>query len=181
MRVGAKIVQSQARMNEVETPSSVSDLKVSRERSRNEVNDFLESEVIGHKLGGVPGWKAAFGARYNTHLIAVCVVGRPVARMVNAEEELSITRYAAHPERPANTGSWLIAHARRWAFLEGFSRISAHAGVAGNGGTVYAASGFELTREDFARGDSWKSREGRSGVNDFIRRKWVYQLRDEKK
>jgi hypothetical protein len=62
--------------------------------------------------------------------------------------------------------------------LEGYKRISAHAGVAGNAGTIYAAAGFELVREEKAQGDSWQSREGRSAVDDFIRRKWIYHLRD---
>jgi hypothetical protein len=162
----------------INTPYSVSDLRLSRERSRNEVNAFLESNPVEHKLGGVPGWKAAFGARYQTELIAVCILGRPVSRMVDADEEISITRFGTRPERPANTGSWLIAQARDWAFLEGYQRISAHAGVAGNRGTVYSAAGFKLVREEKAQGDSWQSREGRSSVDDFIRRKWVYELRD---
>lgn len=158
------------------TLSSVSDLKLTRERSRNEVNAFLESDPVDHKLGGVPGWKAAFGARFNSELIAVCVVGRPVARMVDAEKEISITRFGVRPDRPSNTGSWLIARARMWAYLEGFERISAHAGVAGNDGTIYAASGFELVREEEADGSGWDSREGRNTVDDFVRRKWVYDL-----
>ena len=162
----------------VNTSYSVSDLRLSRERSRNEVNAFLESNPVGHKLGGVPGWKAAFGARYQSELIAICILGRPVSRMVDADEEISITRFGTRPERPANTGSWLIARARDWAFLEGYQRISAHAGVAGNRGTVYSAAGFKLVREEKAQGDSWQSREGRSSVDDFIRRKWIYQLRD---
>lgn len=164
---------------QINTPTSVSNLRVERERSRNEINDFLESDIVNHKLGGVPGWKAAFGARYESQLIAVCILGRPVARMVDAEKEISITRFAARPERPSNTGSWLIAHARRWAFLEGFERVSAHAGVAGNEGTVYSAAGFKLTRVDQARGNSWQGREGRQAVEDFTRRKWVYELREE--
>jgi len=159
-------------------PDSVSDLRLTRERSRIEINDFLESERVNHKLGGIPGWKAAFGARYESTLIAVCGLGRPVARMVDADEEISITRYGSRPERPSNTGSWLIARARKWAFLEGYQRISAHAGVAGNDGTIYAAAGFELVREEKAQGDSWQSREDRSAVDDFIRRKWIYHLRD---
>lgn len=159
-------------------PDSVSELRLTRERSRTEINNFLESDEVNHKLGGIPGWKAAFGARYESELIAVCVLGRPVARMVDEDEEISITRYGARPERPSNTGSWLIARARKWAFLEGYQRISAHAGVAGNAGTIYAAAGFELVREEKAQGDSWQSREGRSEVDDFIRRKWIYRLHD---
>ena len=159
-------------------PKSVDDLRLTRERSRNEINNFLESDGVDHKLGGIPGWKAAFGARHESKLIAVCVLGRPVARMVDEDKEISITRYGSQPERPSNTGSWLIARARQWAFLEGYQRISAHAGVAGNKGTVYSAAGFKLVREEKAQGDSWQSREGRSSVDDFVRRKWIYPLRD---
>ena len=130
----------------ISVPDSVSDLKLTRERSRNEINDFLESDMVDHKLGGIPGWKAAFGARHKSNLIAVCVLGRPVARMVDEDKEVSITRYGSRPERPSNTGSWLIARARKWAFLEGYQRISAHAGVAGNKGTIYSAAGFKLDR-----------------------------------
>jgi len=160
-------------------PRSVSNLRVTRERSRNEINRFLESDDVNHKLGGVPGWKAAFGARYDSKLIAICILGRPISRMVDSNAEISITRFAARPGRPANTGSWLIAHARRWAFLEGYERVSAHAGVAGNEGTMYAASGFELIREEPVKGDGWQSREGRQAVDDFTRRKWVYELRND--
>jgi hypothetical protein len=98
--------------------------------------------------------------------------------MVDEDKEISITRYGSRPETPSNAGSWLIARARKWAFLEGYQRISAHAGVAGNKGTIYSAAGFKLVREEKARGDSWESREGRSSVDDFVRRKWIYKLRD---
>jgi hypothetical protein len=44
---------------------------------------------------------------------------------------------------------------------------------------MYAAAGFDLVREEKANGDSWQSREERQAVNDFTRRKWVYELREE--
>ena len=157
-------------------PSSVADLELSRERSRNEVNSFLESEVVDHQLGSIPGWKAAFGARYQDELVAVCILGRPVARQIDADTVVSITRFAAHPVRPANTGSWLIARARQWAQLEGYEKIIAYAGVAGNYGTIYEAAGFTLEKTDQARGDGWSTREGREVVADFTRRKWTYNL-----
>jgi GNAT superfamily N-acetyltransferase len=157
-------------------PRSVTELNVSRERSRTEVNEFLEKDVVDHQLGSVPGWKAAFGARYDGQLVAVCVLGRPVARHIDAETVISISRFAALPTRPDNTGSWLIARAREWARLEGYQKLIAYAGVAGNYGTIYEASGFELCKKDKAQGDGWDSREGRQTVSDFIRRKWMYNL-----
>lgn len=162
--------------SKVPAPDSVADLNLSRERSRTEVNNFLEADIVSHQLGSVPGWKAAFGARYDEELVAVCVLGRPVARHIDADEVISISRFAAVPTRPANTGSWLIARARRWARLEGYQKLIAYAGVAGNYGTIYEASGFELRKVDEARGDNWNSRENRRSVSDFTRRKWEYVL-----
>lgn len=123
------------------TPASTDDLTLTRERDRTLVNEFLEQR---HPLGSVPGWKACFGARYRDFIVAVAVIGRPVARMADDGTELSITRYCRRDDRPANTGSWLIAHARRWVWYEGFDVISAHSGVAGNYGKVYSGAGFLL-------------------------------------
>lgn len=158
-------------------PKSVEDLSLTRERSRSEVNDFLDAETVDHELGSVPGWKAAFGARFNGELVAICILGRPVARHIDANEVISITRFATLPTRPANTGSWLIARARKWALLEGYRKIIAYAGVAGNYGTIYEAAGFKLVKQDEAQGDNWSSRENRKTVADFTRRKWGYTLR----
>jgi len=155
-------------------PESIEEMNLTRERSRADINNFLDSAAVGHELGSIPGWKAAFGARFNGELVAVCVLGRPVARHINAEKVISITRFAALPTRPANTGSWLIARAREWAYLEGYQKVIAYAGVAGNYGTIYEAAGFELVKKDEARGDSWNSRENRKTVSDFTRRKWEY-------
>lgn len=157
-------------------PSSVNALELHRERSRNEINEFLQEH---HPLGGVPGWKACFSARYNDELVAVVVVGRPVSRLADDGTELSITRFSRTETRPANTGSWLIARARRWVRLEGYDTLSAHAGVAGNYGTVYEAAGFECVDVSKADGKGWQSHgDDRKTWDDYQRRKWVYELRD---
>ncbi|WP_225336642.1 XF1762 family protein [Halomicrobium urmianum] len=159
------------------SPSSVDDLELVREREKAPINEFLEQR---HPLGGVPGWKACFSARYRGSIVAVVVVGRPVARMADDGTELSITRYCRRDDRPANTGSWLIARARDWARLEGFDTFSANSGVAGNYGTVYEAAGFECTQVRQADGSGWLSHgEDRDTWEDYERRKWVYQLRPD--
>ena len=158
---------------ETPTPASTCDLTLTRERSRKPVNEFLEQR---HPLGSVPGWKACFSARYQDYIVAVLVLGRPVARMDDDGTEISITRFCRRDDRPANTGSWLIARARTWAALEGFDSISAHAGVAGNYGTVYEAAGFECGEATLADGQGWQNREGRKSWDDYERRKWTYEL-----
>lgn len=156
------------------SPSSVGDLVLTRERDRQPVNGFLEQR---HPLGSVPGWKACFGARYRDSIVAVVVVGRPVARTADDGTELSITRFCRRDDRPANTGSWLIARARKWAELEGYETLSAHAGVAGNYGTVYEACGFDVGDVRMADGSGWLSQgDDRETWDDYKRRKWVCEL-----
>lgn len=203
----------------VNTPTNVDDLTLVRERKQKPVNEFLEQR---HPLGNVPGWKACFSARYGDAIVAIIVLGRPVARMADDGAELSITRFSRREDRPDNTGSWLIAPARDWAYLEGYETLSAHSGVAGNYGDVYEAAGFlldcphcgwighsngllqtsvdvELTSKfdafsigesvdicpncesppvTLADGAGWQSREHRDSWDNYIRRKWVYQLRE---
>ena len=157
------------------TPNSVSDFTLVREKgdgSRKRVNRFLRRH---HPLGDVPHWIAAWSARYRDYIVAVIVLNRP-ARMVDDSEEINIQRFARRDDRPANTGSWLIARARKWADLEGYSRIAAHAGVAGNYGTTYEAAGFECEDVSIADGAGWQTRDGRESWDDYERRKWVYHL-----
>ena len=154
--------------------SSTDDLVLTRERERQPVNAFLEQR---HPLGSVPGWKACFSARYQDSIVALVVVGRPVARTADDGTELSITRFCRRDDRPENTGSWLIARARKWAELEGYDTISAHAGVAGNYGTVYEACGFHVEDVRMADGSGWLSQgDDRETWDDYKRRKWVFDL-----
>lgn len=156
------------------TAPSTDALTLVRERDKATVNEFLEHR---HPLGGVTGWKACWSARYRDSIVAIVVVGRPVARAADDGTELSITRYCRRDDRPDNTGSWLIAHARRWAALEGYETMTAHAGVAGNYGTVYEAAGFECVDVTMADGQGWLTQgEDRETWDDYERRKWEYDL-----
>jgi len=167
------MVNSDGVISQPPTCPSVDQLELTRERTKQPVNEFLKQR---HPLGGVPGWKACFGARYRDSIVAVLVVGRPVARASDDGTELSITRFCRRDDRPANTGSWLIARARKWAELEGYETLTAHAGVAGNYGTVYEAAGATCEEVSVADGSGWTNRDGRESWNDYERRKWVFDL-----
>lgn len=166
--------ESGGRLAQPPSPSSIDDITLVRERERQPANEFLEQR---HPLGGVPGWKACWSGRYKDSIVGLIVVGRPVARAADDGTELSITRYCRRDDRPANFGSWLIARARKWAELEGYDCISAHAGVAGNYGTVYEAAGFEVEDVTMADGAGWLTQgEDRDTWDDYERRKWVSEL-----
>jgi len=155
------------------TPSSLKDLELTRERSTKTVNRFLERN---HPRGGIPGWLACFGARYQGHLTACIVISRPTARGLDDGLTAEITRFGIRDDRPANTGSWLIAKARNWLELEGYDRLITYAGVAGNYGTTYEAAGFDIDDVSMADGSGWTNRDGRDEWDDYERRRWSYDL-----
>lgn len=167
-------MESDTVVSQPPTPNSLDDVSLVRERTRQPVNEFLRQR---HPLGDVPGWKACFSGRYKDSIVGVVVVGRPTARMADDGTELSITRFCRRDDRPDNFGSWLIARARQWAALEGYDTISAHAGVAGNYGTVYEAAGFDVRDVRMADGSGWLTQgDARETWDDYERRKWVYDL-----
>lgn len=159
------------------SPPSVNNLTLSRERTRKPVNVFL-SEF--HELQPLHFWNACFAARYRGHIVGVVVLKRPAAPAEDDGRTLSIARFATRPDRPDNTGSWLIAKARKWAALEGHDRLLAYAGVNDNRGVVYSAAGFECVNDDDpdqGGGDGWTNRDGRTEYDEYEKRKWVYDLK----
>jgi GNAT superfamily N-acetyltransferase len=103
-------------------------------------------------------------------------VERPTARKLDDDSVVEITRYGIREDRPANTGSYLIARARDWARLEGYERLITYAGVAGNYGTTYEAAGFEVDDIAVADGSGWTNRDDRDEWGDYERRRWVCEL-----
>lgn len=162
-----------------EAPNSTAPLSCDRVRSRLEVNHFLTHPVVGHQRGGVAGWKACFGARYQGDLVAVAVLSRPSARHSDDGTKIELSRFGSHPLRPPNTGSWLLAQAREWARLEGYDELISFSGVAGNDGTLYRALGLEAGRSTTtADGQGWENRSGRESWDSYERRKFTQELRD---
>jgi len=168
---------SDAALTEPPTPSSTADLQLTRERSRSDINTFLERN---HPRGSVTAWLACFGARYEGYLVACVIVDRPSARALDDGTVVEISRFGLRSDRPDNTGSWLISRARTWASLEGFDRLISYAGVAGNQGITYQAAGFDCEDITVADGSGWTNRDGREAWDDYERRRYEYQLEGAK-
>lgn len=162
-----------------DAPSTTEPLSFHRIRTRREVNQFLEHPLVGHQRGGVVGWKACFGARYRGDLVAIAILSRPSARHADDGATVELSRFASHPLRPPNTGSWVLAKARDWAQLEGFESLISYAGVAGNDGILYQALGLDAENSTtIANGQGWGNRADRDSWGDYERRKYAQRLRD---
>lgn len=163
--------------------------QIAGEGSRKTVNGFLDHPaLVNHGLGGVHGWKAAFVARspVDGSIVGVVVLSRPAARALDDGTRIEVSRLATRADRPANTASWMLARAARWAEREGYDVIQAYAGFAGNRGTCYDAAGFEVAREEEVshERDGWNSAESRDGRihieapdgQSWTRRRWEREL-----
>ncbi|WP_394349467.1 XF1762 family protein [Halorubrum halophilum] len=103
----------------------------------------------------------------------MAVLGRPSGRHNADGQTLELYRFAAHPNRPANTGSWLLSRCCRWATLEGYDRLLTYAGVQNdNEGTMYRAAGFTHIDTTTADLREWQSRSGRVGGGTYRRRRY---------
>lgn len=166
-------------ISEDAVPDTTRPLSVERVRSRIETNRFLSHPLVGHQRGSVVGWKACFGLRYAGDLVAVAVLSRPSARHADDGETIELSRFASHPLRPLNTGTRLLAEAKQWAALEGYTDLISYAGVAGNEGTLYHASGLDAELQTTAaNGSGWGNRSERDSWSDYERRKFSESLRE---
>lgn len=113
-----------------------------------DANSFVATHHRHHKP--VRGHKFSLGAVSDDTLVAVCIVGRPVARMNDDGATLEITRLASIGTR--NACSFLYGAARRAAFALGYNRLITYI-LDTEPGTTLRAAGFRLIGK--RGGGSW--------------------------
>jgi hypothetical protein len=143
--------------------------------ARERVNGFLKHPAVGYQHDPVTTpFRIALTATYQDREVAMAVLGRPRGRHNADGRTVELYRFAAHPDRPANTGSWLLSRCCAWSRLEGYDHLLTYAGVQNdNEGTMYQAAGFELVDTTVADRSEWHSRDGRTGGGTY--RKWRYK------
>ncbi len=108
------------------------------------------------------GWRFGFGAFNDAELVAVAMVGRPVARALDDGATVEVNRLCVDPTLPAaltwNACSLLYGACAREAHARGFARIVTYT-LEREAGTTLRAAGW--TPEARTRGGTW-DRPGRS-------------------
>jgi hypothetical protein len=110
-----------------------------------------------HRHNKAPaGWRYGFGAFNHTELVAVVIVGRPVARAIDPATTVEVTRLCVDPSIDRalswNACSLLYAEAAREAKRRGFARIVTYTLVTELGTTLKAA-GWQAVAT--TKGGSW--------------------------
>ncbi|MHA6346439.1 XF1762 family protein [Roseivivax sp. CAU 1761] len=111
------------------------------------------------------GWKFGLGCWNGPSLIGVAMVGRPVARMIDATQVLEVNRLCLDRSMPSahrfNASSMLYGWAAREARRRGYSKIITYT-LSSESGASLRASGW--AEEDRSRGGGW-SRPSRGRSN----------------
>ena len=119
------------------------------------------------------GWKWGHGVRNGDDLVGVCVVGRPVARMLDATTTVEVTRLCVRRDLPRtlclNACSMLYGVAARAARQRGFQRIITYT-LTEEPGTSLRAAGWQQDAQ--TRGGSWSRPSRRRQDHAPTGRKW---------
>lgn len=106
-------------------------------------------------------------------LACVAIVGRPVARLLDAVGTTAeLTRSASDGTRHA--ASKCVAAATRAALALGYRRIVSYT-ILGESGTSYLAAGWHitgLTGNPSGSGEGWHSRPGRTVIQPSVKVRW---------
>lgn len=122
-----------------------------------EANAFVAEWHRHHKP--VVGHRFSLGASVAEKIVAVAIVGRPVARMNQDGSTVEIVRLASDGTK--NACSFLYGRARKAAFALGYSRIITYT-LPEEGGASLRGAGFKLL--GVRGGGSW-SRDSRPRVD----------------
>ena len=113
-----------------------------------------------HRHHGAPvSHKFSIGASDGTRVVGVCIVGRPVARMLDDGWTLEVTRCCTDGTKDA--ASMLYGAARRATFALGYRRLVTYT-LQSEPGTTLKAAGWKCL--GMAGGGSW-SRPSRPRVD----------------
>lgn len=146
-----------------------------REVTRDEAREFVR-RFHRHSPKPPAGWRWGHAVWNGDDLIAIAMVGRPVARMTDPAKVVEVSRICVRDDIPAclawNACSMLYGAAAREAKRRGFDRIQTFTIAEEEDGTSLKAAGWEVDRIN--DGGSWDraDRSRSSGNSEAPKARW---------
>lgn len=141
-----------------------------------EANAFVEKHHRHHKP--IQGHRFSIGATIGGVLVGVCIVGRPVARMIDQKNTLEVTRLCTNGT--SNCCSFLYAAARRAGISLGYCKIQTYI-LQSETGVSLTASGWVCEDNNCGGGTGWQSRKGRRNDQPIeMKSRWAAILNNER-
>ena len=125
----------------------------------------------------VQGSKFAFGCKYKGKLVAVCVVGRPIARYKDDGFTAEVTRTCVFDDAPKGVNSFLYSRAwKAWKAMGG-KRIITYTLQSESGASLRGAGWKILHEVEINNNQGWLSRDNRKlqKVSKEPKFCWMYQ------
>lgn len=139
-------------------------------------NDFVEKYHRHNKK--VQGARFAVGCLSNLELVAVGIVGRPVARKLDNGLTAEITRLCAMPGAPKNACSFLYGRCWRIWQQMGGKRMITYTFVKEDGGSI-RATGWRMIGATRGFGDhlkGWQTRPNREKQDNVKEPKYRWEI-----
>jgi len=139
-------------------------------------NDFVEKYHRHNKK--VQGARFAVGCISNNELVAVGIVGRPVARKLDNGLTAEITRLCAMPGAPKNACSFLYGRCWRIWQQMGGKRMITYTFVKEDGGSI-RATGWRMIGATRGFGDhlkGWQTRPNREKQDNVKEPKYRWEI-----
>jgi hypothetical protein len=121
-----------------------------------EANELVARWHRHHKP--VVGHRFSIGVECAGEVVGACIVGRPVARLVNYKTTLEVLRLVTNGQK--NACSILYAAAARAGKAMGYHKIQTYI-LDSELGTSLTASGWTCEAINIGGGDGWQNRAGR--------------------
>lgn len=139
-----------------------------------EANDFVEAHHRHSARTSNDGGKFAIGLELEGKLVGAAIVGRPVARMLQAPGTAELLRCCVGPGAPLGAGKMLNSRAKRIWQLMGGIRLVTYTLARESGGSL-AGAGFRRVAE--VRGRQWDgSKRGDRPIADQPKFRWEAEL-----
>jgi hypothetical protein len=137
--------------------------------SLKEANAFIAKYHRHNKP--VTGHKFSIGLELEDHLIGVCIVGRPIARLADNGKTLEVTRLATDGTKNAN--SKLYARAKQIVQLMGYTRLLTYTLITESGSSMRAIGARYDGIVKASKG--WHSRKGRAKLptEQLEKNRWI--------
>ena len=146
-----------------------------------EANDFVERWHRHSARTSNDGGKYAIGLEYESQLVGVAIVGRPVARLLQVPGAAELLRLCTSPAAPKGAGSKLYSRAKRIWQLMGGTTIHTYTLKHEGGATLRGAGIHEAAAE--VDGQQWtrpsRPREEKA-VYDEDKLRWTETLPEVK-
>lgn len=151
-------------------------MEVAVTHDANLVNSLL---VSWDKFGKAQGWKVAFLLTSGgVTIFGVATWGRPVARLLDQETQLQLTRFALHPKAPIGAEDFFLAEMENW-ILQNMPMVQTMIGYQDyrlESGGIFGTAGWQRGAVTGAGDSTWTNRPRRRASERPSRIKWTKQI-----